>query len=210
MATQRPAAVRGYLVDLDGTVYESGEPVPGAASALAALRRAGLASRFVTNTTLRPRRQVVEGLNAMGIDAAPEECLTAPVTAAEWLKERVVERVDLLLPEATFEEFRDFTIDRERPECVLVGDLGPAWTYPVLNRAFRELLSGADWPGPRVARPADPGGPGRWAWQAPSRPRPLGRDSAQRRSRSQAATAPDHRLRRDQVGGHPRTGQLSG
>ena len=47
---------RGVLLDLDGTVYESGAAIPGAREAIDAIRLAGLPVRFATNTTRRPRR----------------------------------------------------------------------------------------------------------------------------------------------------------
>jgi HAD superfamily hydrolase (TIGR01458 family) len=33
--------------------------------------------------------------------------------------------------------------DREPPEAVVIGDLGPGWTFDVMNRVFRWLLDGA-------------------------------------------------------------------
>ncbi|MDH4350416.1 MAG: TIGR01458 family HAD-type hydrolase, partial [Gemmatimonadota bacterium] len=44
-------APAGVLLDLDGTIYELDAPIPGAAEAVARLRRAGIAVRFCTNTT---------------------------------------------------------------------------------------------------------------------------------------------------------------
>jgi len=38
------------LLDLDGTLYEAGRPVPGAVAAVRRLREAGHTLRFFTNT----------------------------------------------------------------------------------------------------------------------------------------------------------------
>lgn len=43
--------VRALLVDLSGTLHVGDEATPGAAAALQALRQAGIAVRFVSNTS---------------------------------------------------------------------------------------------------------------------------------------------------------------
>jgi ribonucleotide monophosphatase NagD (HAD superfamily) len=43
--------VGAVLLDLDGVLYVEGEPLPGAQDSVRRLRGAGMALRFVTNTT---------------------------------------------------------------------------------------------------------------------------------------------------------------
>lgn len=136
--------VEGILFDLDGTIYQEGWAIPGAAEALDILRRRGLPFRFTTNTTRRPRAALAERLQSMGISADPKEILSAPAAAARWLRSRSVNRVQLLLAEATFEEFAGFEIASRSPDVVVVGDLGEDWTFPLLNQAFRNLMDGAE------------------------------------------------------------------
>jgi len=138
------AGVRGLLLDLDGTVYEDDRPIPGAAEALAAVRRAGLGLRFVTNTTRMPRSALVVRLAQLGVGARIDEIHTAPSAAAAWLRGRGVERVSLYLPEATREEFAGFVLDDARPQAVVVGDLAHEWTFERMNRAFLQVLAGAE------------------------------------------------------------------
>jgi HAD superfamily hydrolase (TIGR01458 family) len=68
---------------------------------------------------------------------------SAPVAAAEWLAQRGVRRIQLLLPESTHDDFAVFEITTDDPEVVLVGDLGPEFTFERLNSAFRSLRAGA-------------------------------------------------------------------
>ena len=140
----RDRRVEGLLFDLDGTVYQEGRAIPGAAEALEVLRRRGLPFRFTTNTTGRPRTALAARLREMGIPARPEEILSAPAAAARWLRDRGVRRAQLLVAEATFEEFPDLEIVDRDPEVVVVGDLGERWTFPLLNQAFRNLMDGAE------------------------------------------------------------------
>ena len=134
----------GFLFDLDGTVYQEGRAIPGAAEALETLRRRGLPFRFTTNTTRRPRAALAARLREMGIPAQPEEILSAPAAAARWLRDRGIRRAQLLLAEATFEEFSGLEIVDRTPEVVVVGDLGEGWTFPLLDQAFRNLMDGAE------------------------------------------------------------------
>jgi HAD superfamily hydrolase (TIGR01458 family) len=145
------------IIDLDGTVYVADVAVGGAAEAVSALRDAGLPLCFATNTTRRPRSELVSRLAAMGIPIDKEELLTAPVAAARWLADAGAERLSLLLAEATFEEFGGFDIDDANPDFVVVGDLGEEWTYDRLNSAFRALMGGAQLVAIQKNRFWDPG-----------------------------------------------------
>lgn len=136
--------VGGCLFDLDGTLYEAGELIAGVKETLARLRAAEVPYRFVTNTTRKPRREVLGHLAELGIEATEDECLTAPIAAAAWLRARKAERILPLLHAPTLEDVGGFTIDRETPEYVVVGDLGQAWSFGVLDEAFRALMRGAE------------------------------------------------------------------
>lgn len=136
--------IQGCLIDLDGTVYQEGRAIDGAASAITALRRAGVPFRFATNTTRMPRAALASRLADLGIPAGPEEILSAPAAAARWLLSRGVGRVRLLLARETWGEFEGLTIDDRSPEYVVVGDLAEDWTFEVLNGAFRNLMEGAE------------------------------------------------------------------
>lgn len=136
--------VEGLLLDLDGTITQGEEAIPGAAEALARIRKAGIPFLYVTNTTRRPRSQVVEKLQAIGVEASEEECLTAPMAAATWLERRGARTISLLLNPDTFVEFEAFAIDDERPEYVVLGDLGEKCSFTILDRAFRALMGGAE------------------------------------------------------------------
>ncbi len=133
----------GLLIDLDGTVYEVDRLVPGARKATDWLRDQGIPFLFTTNTSRKSRRAIVESLAERGLDTNPGEILTAPVAAARWLAEHEIRRVLLLLPESTEEDFADFELTEHEPEAVVIGDIGRAFTFDVLNAAFRCLRSGA-------------------------------------------------------------------
>lgn len=136
--------ISGLLLDLDGTVYQEGHAIPGAAEALAELRRRGMPFRFTTNTTRRPRAVLAEWLRSMGIPAESEEILSAPAAAGRWLRDRGFRRAQLLLARETWVDLPDIEPSDEAPEAIVVGDLGEAWSFSILNQAFRHLMDGAE------------------------------------------------------------------
>ena len=75
-------AVRTVLLDLEGVLYQDGRPIDGALGAVDALRGAGLAMRFLTNTTTRPRRDIRARMLAMGFDAGLDD-MFSPAMAAQ-------------------------------------------------------------------------------------------------------------------------------
>jgi HAD superfamily hydrolase (TIGR01458 family) len=125
-------------------VYEGDTVVPGADEAIAALRDGGVAVRFVTNTTRVPCSTIAGWLEGYGIPATPADVFTPPRAAASWLGERKLRRLALCLPEESFREFSAFEIVDRDPEAVVVGDLGPAWTFDAMNRVFRWALDGIE------------------------------------------------------------------
>lgn len=135
--------IQAVLLDLDGTVYQSGRAIPGAVETVERLREAEFPLRFVTNTTNKPRSVVLERLQALGFEASVSEIVTAPVAAASWLCERGISRISPFLVNATLEDFEGFEIVETEPKAVLVGDLGEAWNFVKLNEAFQLLNEGA-------------------------------------------------------------------
>lgn len=132
---------KGLLIDLDGTLYVEDAPIPGAREALSRLETAGIPYRYVTNTTRRPRREVVSRLRELGFPAR-EDLVLAPAAAANAFLEG--RRCHALVAEALFEDLADLVLDISgAPEYVLVGDLGDSFDYARLNEAFRYLMEGA-------------------------------------------------------------------
>ena len=132
---------KGLLIDLDGTLYVENAPIPGAREALLRLEAAGIPYRYVTNTTRKPRREVVSRLRELGFPAR-EDLVFAPAAAANAIL--AGKRCHALVTEALFEDLTDLVLAGTGPtEHVLVGDLGDGFDYTRLNRAFRLLVDGA-------------------------------------------------------------------
>jgi HAD superfamily hydrolase (TIGR01458 family) len=133
--------IRAVLLDLLGVVYDGDTPIAGAVAAIERLREAGLPLRFVSNTTRSPRKRIIAQLAAMGIRVGDEELLTPARAAVEWLR-RHDRRPHLLVHPDLETEFSG--LEGGSGRAVVVGDAGEAFDHASLNRAFRELVAGAD------------------------------------------------------------------
>ena len=74
------------VLDLDGVVWLAGHELPGASSAVARLRSAGLDVLFVTNNSSPTIADMQRRLERIGIPAAADEVITAAVAAASALR----------------------------------------------------------------------------------------------------------------------------
>ena len=140
----RPLGIRALLIDLEGTVFQDGRLIDGAAGALAALAERGIPHAFVTNATSRPRSVIVGELSAMELEVPAERIFTAPRAAAAYLRRRRLTRCHFLLRPALLEDFPGVEAVDDAPQAVVLGDLGDGMTFARLNLAFRMLLSGAE------------------------------------------------------------------
>ena len=142
--TDRLADVRALLLDLDGVLYVEDEPVPGAVDAVAELRERGLSLRFVTNTTARPRRRILDRLDRLGFALEPAELATPAALAVRHCQDRGFTRVALVMNDEVKEDFAALEEVAEGAEAVIVGDLGSDFGYERLNAAFRQVMDGAE------------------------------------------------------------------
>ncbi|HSR70737.1 MAG TPA: hypothetical protein VLL72_00020, partial [Kiloniellales bacterium] len=127
---------KGALLDLGGVVYLGDSALPGAVDAVGRLRDAGVAVRFLTNTTRRPRRVLLERLARIGLPAEPEELFMPAIAARRYLADRGLTPRLLIHPNLE-EDFADLPAG-DKPALV-VGDAADGFTYAALNDAFRTL-----------------------------------------------------------------------
>jgi HAD superfamily hydrolase (TIGR01458 family) len=140
--------MQAILFDLDGVLYNSEMPIKGAAGAVAWVQARNIPHLFVTNTTSRGRAALAEKLQRFGIRADLSQIHTPCVAAAEWLKKRDDGKTALFVTPKARVEFEEVVCLPEDAESgarhVVIGDLGDAWDFRTLNRAFRLLHSNPD------------------------------------------------------------------
>jgi HAD superfamily hydrolase (TIGR01450 family) len=76
---------RGWLFDLDGTIYRGEELIPGADTVIAALRDDGRQVAFLSNKPLYTRADYAEKLTRLGIPTRPDEVINSSIVLARHL-----------------------------------------------------------------------------------------------------------------------------
>ncbi|MGX1672849.1 HAD-IIA family hydrolase [Streptomyces sp. NPDC055400] len=157
MERERTSAIRAVLIDIDGVLTVSWEPLPGAVEAMERLRAAGLPLALVTNTTSRTRASICARLTEVGFPVTSDDILTAPAVTAAYLREHHPGERCLLLnsgdiqddltgvtlvgePEGRAGPESDVDVD---VDVIVVGGAGDAFDYTALNRVFHHLQRGA-------------------------------------------------------------------
>lgn len=139
-----PGEVCGILFDLDGVLYVGKQMIAGADVAIAYLQQKRIPYRFVTNTTTQSRAVLAEKLQGMGLPIQRDEIISTPSAALMYLRQQAYRSCCLLVAEEVKQEFADFPYSDVHPDAVVVGDIGQAWNYQLLNQAFRMLMDGAE------------------------------------------------------------------
>jgi HAD superfamily hydrolase (TIGR01458 family) len=135
------------LLDIDGVLHVSGEPIRGASQAVAQLRENGHRLRFVTNNTTHSRRSLVAELRELGFELDDDELQTTALAASRELAGR---RVLALTMAPVLEDLDSVELVGEDAEAVLVGgaaetaETNRVFSYMNLARAFAELQAGAE------------------------------------------------------------------
>lgn len=135
--------IKGLLFDLDGVLYVGTQVIEGAIEAVARIRASGMPCRFITNTSTLSLDSLQRKLNALGFAVAKEEIISAPQAAVLFLRQQQNPVCRLLLAEDAQRDFAEFRQSDRDAEYIIVGDIGDAWSYPLLNEIFARLMSGA-------------------------------------------------------------------
>lgn len=133
--------MKAVLFDIDGVLFNDSGAVAGAADTLRWVRRLNIPHLFVSNTTSVSRAEILRRLQTLEPDIRGEQLLTPATAVRLWLTQQPALRLALFVPAAVQSELQDVASHREE-ECrgVVIGDLGPGWSYFHLNHALRILL----------------------------------------------------------------------
>lgn len=136
--------MKAVLFDLDGVLYQGDQMIDGALETVRWCERKRVPHLFVTNTSSKPRRALVERLAGLGLTVTPDEIFAPPVAARDFLMGEGAEPAALIVRDQTREDFDGLLLLDEDAQqgagAVVVGDIGRAWNFDVLNRAFRLLM----------------------------------------------------------------------
>ena len=77
--------MEALLFDLDGVLYQGNRIIDGAVETLQWCERRDIPHLFLTNTSSKPRRALVERLSAMGLSVSAEQIFAPGLDLAEQL-----------------------------------------------------------------------------------------------------------------------------
>ena len=132
--------INALLLDLSGVLYDGDVIIPGALQAVERAQRSGIEIRFITNTSQKTRKSLLQHLRSFEFVVEQSQLFTAVDAARQWLQEREL-RPYCLVHENIVSEFADF--DQHDPNVVLIADAAEGFNYHNLNRAFQLCMAGA-------------------------------------------------------------------
>jgi HAD superfamily hydrolase (TIGR01458 family) len=138
------ATIRGILLDIDGVLHVSMQPIAGAADTLRWLDQHGYRTCFVTNTTTASRATLAQRLAAIGLPLTEQQLITAPVATANYIRQHYPGKRCWVLSKGDAEaDFAGIDLVEANAEIVVIGGAEELLTYEAMNAAFRMLMDGA-------------------------------------------------------------------
>lgn len=135
----------GYLIDLDGTMYNGAAKIDEAADFVERLRRANKPFLFLTNNSTSHAEDVVEKLDAVSdVVAHPEEVFTSTMATISHLQKQQLKRLYVIGEGGLIEGLSTahFELTDRNVEAVVVG-LDRKVTYQELETATLLIRAGA-------------------------------------------------------------------
>jgi len=137
---------KGYLLDLDGTIYRGKTAIPGAAEFVRHLKEQQIPFLYLTNNSAASPEVVAGRLREMGIGAEASDVYTSSMATANYLSEQAEKGTGVYMigEEGLREQLvqAGFRITEEAPKYVVVG-IDRAFTYEKLAIAARAVRAGA-------------------------------------------------------------------
>lgn len=136
---------KGYLIDLDGTMYRGTEKIEAAVRFVQRLAKENIPYLFVTNNSTRTPEQVAKKLNEFDIPATKESVFTTSMATAnyiyEWKKDATIYCIG---EEGLIQALKNkgFSFAKEDAEFVVVG-LDREVTYEKFAIACLAIRNGA-------------------------------------------------------------------
>jgi len=139
---------KGFIFDLDGTVYIDNNLVEGAAEAIDHLRKRGDKVVFLTNKSIETINEYVEKLNKLGIKATKSEVINSNLLVGRYLQTKMKrgEKVLVIGEKPLYEKLEKMNVivtnDYREASYVVLG-WDREFTYEKLNHAFQAWRNGA-------------------------------------------------------------------
>ena len=134
---------RGYMFDLDGTLYLEDQLLPGAIEILQYLIETRIPFCLMTNNSSISRKDYQKKLDALSLPVEPSQILTSGVATLRYLKNLNIENIFLLGTPSLEDEFKDagfsLNADEANVEAVVLA-FDKTLNYQKMCRAHELLM----------------------------------------------------------------------
>ena len=140
--------MKGFIFDLDGTIYIDDEVISGAVEAIKILKERGDKVVFLTNKSIASRNDYVVKLNKLGIEVELSEVINSNYITTNYLRSVMDEEdsVYVIGEEPLFEELLEEKVklaDVPAEASYVVLGWDRKFSYDKLNNAFQAWRNGA-------------------------------------------------------------------
>jgi NagD protein len=138
---------KGFIFDLDGTVYLSDQLIPDADRVIRLIRERGRRIVFLSNKPIQTREEYASKLTRLGIPTQPDEVINSTFVMTNYLKKIAPQAKLFVIGEAPFIEelkragFQITDVPKEIEYVVVAFDR--TFDYGKLNIAFQAIKLGA-------------------------------------------------------------------
>jgi len=138
---------KGFIFDLDGTVYRSDTLIPGADRVIRLIRESGRKVGYLSNKPIQTREDYASKLTRLGIPTQPDEVINSTFVMTNYLKKIAPQAKLFVVGETPFIEelkragFQITNVPKEIEYVVVAFDR--TFDYRKLNVAFQAIKSGA-------------------------------------------------------------------
>lgn len=136
---------KGYLIDLDGTMYRGSEQIAEAAGFIDELRQRNIPYLFVTNNSSRTPAQVAEKLRNFGIETDNKQVFTTSMATANFIAERKADATVYVIGEEGIRnalQEKGLELVEENADFLVMG-IDRAIDYEKLTKACLAVRNGA-------------------------------------------------------------------
>ncbi len=138
---------RGYIFDLDGTVYLGENVIPGAPQVIADLRAQGCGVVFLSNKPLQPRAVYAEKLTRLGIPTSSDDVINSSLVLAQYLVREMADATVFVIGEQPLVDeiaAAGLAISDNPGEIdVVIASFDRTFDYRKLNIGYQALRLGA-------------------------------------------------------------------
>jgi HAD superfamily hydrolase (TIGR01458 family) len=129
------------LIDLDGVLRIGSKPAPDAGELLNFIKENKIPALILSNSSLKTGSDIIKYLQSHSIDFNIH-AVTSVDVAKDYV-DKNFKRISVYCIDTIKEVFREY-LDDEKPEAVLIGDIGDKWNFSIMNEIFRKVLNGAE------------------------------------------------------------------